>query len=165
MSMTRRTALAMTGAGMASALTGFAAHAAGPVQNSPTLADLIRTHKAAHQRINAICSETDPGALGRSPTKAALVRWRRASSAEYRAIADVCCHRPRSAAEARAKSRYIRDYHRKNDLDDENVLWAMLKNCRRWRADDANLSRRLFLRSAGASAAAFAIIALFGVEA
>ncbi len=122
MSANRRTALVMTGAGLAAALTGVVAYAATPQVVLPSaggadLKTLIATHRCASRHLNAICPETDSVALGHEPSKAAWRRWRVAVNSEYQAMAKVCCHRPRTAAEARMKANYLLRYERGGGFD------------------------------------------------
>jgi hypothetical protein len=59
MSVTRRNALALTGAGITAALANVAAHASAPAAKTSRLADAIAAHKAAREAFNVAIDERE----------------------------------------------------------------------------------------------------------
>jgi len=131
--MTRRQALAVSAAGLATAITVLsvkpAPAAAKRPEISPELKALIATHKKAWKHWDSVATTLDELKIGREPTAKEVKVWEDGSDGEYDALTAICRFPARTPADLAAKGRHLKKFHswEQGELQQEQVT-AILRS-------------------------------------
>lgn len=96
------------------------------------LSDLIEAHKLVCVALDVAARETDGVHLGREPSKAAWVRYRKALKAEDKALAAVVAYVPYNDVSRYVKVKYLLPFAAHNQLGDKRMGTLLISLCGRF---------------------------------